>query len=75
MVKYGSQQRRLESYGVIPTAGSLYTYHKEKKWENKINWSFLEGLGLPAVQKPTVSAISSGFHSFAWALAMLPFPV
>lgn len=75
MVKYASQQRTIESHGVIPTPGSLYTYHKEQKWENKINRSFLEDLGLLALQKPTVSAISSGFHSFAWALAMLPFPV
>lgn len=49
--------------------------HVGQTYKNRTNWRFFEGLGLPAVRKLTISAISPAFQSFAWALAMLPFPV
>jgi len=48
-----------------------YSCHMGEQSKLGLPW----GLGLPALRQPPHSAISTAFHSIAWALAVLPCPV
>lgn len=55
----------------VAEASRVYSCHTGEQNKQGLPW----GLGLPPFHQPTHSAISTAFHSVAWALTMLPIPV